>query len=116
MWLYLIPLIISSIVVSEALSILIPKFKKREEVKQKESKVKKVISEIKINKISKKVKEESADIPSNKVYLFSLLLEAITRLVKLICYITIFCLTSVGLTILVNPELRELVFQVFGLK
>lgn len=31
MWLYIIPLIISSIVVSEALSILIPKFKKREE-------------------------------------------------------------------------------------
>lgn len=31
MWLYLIPLIISSIVVSEVLSILIPKFKKREE-------------------------------------------------------------------------------------
>ena len=92
------------------------KFKKREEVKQKGSKIKKVISKIKINKLSKKVKEESADIPSNKVYLFSLLLEAITRLVKLICYITIFWLTSVGLTILVNPELRELVFQVFGLK
>ena len=49
------------------------KFKKREEVKQKESKVKKVISKIKINKPSKKVKEESADIPSNRVYLFSLL-------------------------------------------
>ena len=31
MWLYIIPLIISSIVVSEVLSILIPKFKKREE-------------------------------------------------------------------------------------
>lgn len=31
MWLYLIPLIISSIVVSEVLSILIPKFKKRED-------------------------------------------------------------------------------------
>ena len=31
MWLYIIPLIISSIVVSEVLSILIPEFKKREE-------------------------------------------------------------------------------------
>ena len=96
------------------------KFKKREEVKQKESKVKVFISKIKIKgnkkEPTKKVKEDSADMPSNRVYLFSLLIEAITRLVKLVCYITIFCLTSVGLTVLVNPELRELVFQVFGLK
>ncbi len=96
------------------------KFKKREEVKQKESKVKEFISKIKIKgnkkETTKKEKENSVDMPSNRVYLFSLLIEAITRLVKLVCYITIFCLTSVGLTVLVNPELRELVFQVFGLK
>ena len=56
------------------------------------------------------------DMPSNSVYLFSLLLEAVTRIVKLICYVIVFVLTSIGLTILLNSELRELVFQIFGLK
>ena len=54
--------------------------------------------------------------PTHSVYLFSLLLEAVTRLVKFICYVLVFSLTSVGLTILLNSELREMVFQIFGLK
>ena len=63
------------------------------------------------------LKEESkTDMPSYSVYLFSLLLEAITRLVKFICYVLVFVLTSIGLTIMLNQELRELVFQIFGLK
>ena len=53
---------------------------------------------------------------NNQVYLFSLLLEAITRLVKFICYVAIFIFTSIGLTILVNEQLRNLVFQGFFLK
>ena len=97
------------------------KFKKREEVIQKESKIKNLIDKVKIKsnkqKKTKKVKEESKmDMPSNSVYLFSLLLEAVTRIVKLICYLIVFVLTSIGLTILLNSELRELVFQIFGLK
>lgn len=97
------------------------RFKKREEVIQKESKIKNLIDKIKSKpskkKVNKKVKEESkSDMPSNSVYLFSLLLEAVTRIVKFICYVVVFVLTSIGLTILLNSELRELVFQIFGLK
>lgn len=56
------------------------------------------------------------NIINESVYLFSLLLEAITRLVKFICYLAVFGLTSVGLTIMLNQELREIVFQIFGLR
>ena len=98
----------------------VEKFKKIEEVKIKESKIKKLIDKIKTNKPkeNKKVKKKSkaSDMPSNSVYLFSLLLEAVTRLVKFVCYILVFALTSIGLTIFLNNELRELVFQIFGLK
>lgn len=97
------------------------RFKKREEVIQRESKIKNLIDNIKSrtnrNKVSKKIKEKSKnDMPSNSVYLFSLLLEAVTRIIKFICYVAVFTLTSIGLTILLNSELRELVFQIFGLK
>jgi len=98
----------------------VEKFKKIEEVKIKERKIKKLVDKIKTNKPkeNKKVKKKpkTSDMPSNSVYLFSLLLEAVTRLVKFICYILVFALTSIGLTILLNNELRELVFQIFGLK
>lgn len=50
------------------------------------------------------------------VYFFAVLLEAITRLVRLICYILVFLLTSIGITILMNPQLRDLVFQTIGFK
>lgn len=97
------------------------KFRKREEEIQKDSKVQQLIDKVKTKtsktKKNKKVKEKSkTDMLSNSVYLFSLLLEAITRLVKFICYVLVFVLTSIGLTILLNQELRELVFQIFGLK
>lgn len=97
------------------------KFKKIQEEIKKNSKIKKLIDKVvvKINKPkeNKKVKKETKKgMPSYSVYLFSLLLEAVTRLIKLICYILVFTLTSVGLTILLNSELRELVFQIFGLK
>lgn len=97
------------------------RFKKQEEVIRKESKIKNLSNKVKnkANKIkeNKKIKEEpKTDMPSNSVYLFSLLLEAVTRIVKFICYVIVFVLTSIGLTILLNSELRELVFQIFGLK
>ena len=95
------------------------RFKKQEEVIRKESKIKKLANKVKTNKKkeNQKVKEASkTDMPTNLVYLFSLLLEMITRLVKFICYVLVFILTSIGLTILLNSELRELVFQIFGLK
>lgn len=97
------------------------KFKKRENVVQKENKIEKLFTKIKsktdILKKNKKEKQDiKTDMPSHLVYLFSLLLEAITRLVKFICYVLVFVLTSIGLTILLNQELRELVFQIFGLK
>lgn len=94
------------------------KFKKRVEVIKKENKTKDFFSKIKTFIKSRNKKEEVSrtDMPSNQVYLFSLLLEAITRLVKFICYVAIFIFTSIGLTILVNEQLRNLVFQGFGLK
>ena len=97
------------------------RFKKREEVIKKESKIKNLIDKIKLKpskkKVTKKIKEESkSDMPSNSVYLFSLLLEAVTRIVKFVCYVIVFVLTSIGLTILLNSELRELVFQILGLR
>lgn len=98
----------------------VKKFKKRENVVQKESKIEKLFTKIKtktdISKKNRKIKEIEKDIPPNSVYLLSLLLETITRIVKFICYVLVFLLTSVGLTILLNKELRELVFQIFGLK
>ena len=96
------------------------KFKKREVVIQKESKLKNLITKAsnenktKESKINKQILSD--DMPTHSVYLFSLLLEAITRLVKFICYLAVFGLTSVGLTIMLNQELREIVFQIFGLK
>lgn len=96
------------------------KFKKKEEQVTKESKFKTAINKVKLQKKpkeSKKInKEKNLDMPTHSVYLFSLLLEAITRLVKFICYVLVFGLTSVGLTILLNSELRQMVFQIFGLK
>ena len=94
------------------------KFKKRVEVIKKENKTKDFFGKIKIFIKSRNKKEEitRTDMPSNQMYLFSLLLEAITRLVKFICYVAIFIFTSIGLTILVNEQLRNLVFQGFGLK
>lgn len=93
------------------------KFKKREEVILKETKIKNIVDKVKTRKKKKNEnKKIKSDMPSNLVYLFSLLLEAITRIVKFICYVIVFVLTSIGLTILLNSELRELVFQIFGLK
>ena len=92
------------------------KFKKREEVVQKESKIKNIITNVKPKESKKVNRDLKDDMPTHSVYLFSLLLEAITILVKFICYLLVFGLTSVGLTIMLNQELRDIAFQIFGLK
>lgn len=96
------------------------RFKKIEEVKDdKKRKYKKSIfvlnrklkREYEIKEQNKKTEMQAI---SNSVYFFAILLEAVTRLVKLICYCAIFALTSVGLTILFNGELREILFQILS--
>ena len=59
---------------------------------------------------------ETQDQTSTGVYFFALLIEALTRLIKLIGYVAVFILTSIGITILLNAELRDMVFQILGLE
>lgn len=49
---------------------------------------------------------------SNNVYFF--LLELITKIVKLIIGILFFILTSIGITVLFNEQLRNLLIQIFN--
>ncbi|MBR0491551.1 MAG: hypothetical protein IJJ82_05865 [Clostridia bacterium] len=65
------------------------------------------------NKENKVEKVETHENP-NSVYFFAIFMEAVTRLVKLICYFAVFILTSIGLTILFNAELRNIIFQTFN--
>ena len=88
---------------------------------EKESKVSKMIKNIKIKIPTKDKKEKlKKDISLNnnvsKAYVLEILLEAITRFVKFISYVMIFVLTSIALTVLLNQELRNSVFQILGLK
>ncbi len=99
----------------------VKKFKKIEVVKDdKKRKHRKSIFQLN-RKLKKEyvVKEQNKKMEtkqqiSSSVYFFAILLEAITRLVKLICYCAIFVLTSIGLTILFNGELREILLQIFN--
>lgn len=96
----------------------VKRFKKIEEVKTKKSnKLKGIIAQVKIKKPNKKVdsKKEQTQVNSS-VYFFTLLIQAITKLIELIGVIIIFGLTSLGLTIIFNESLRNAVFQIFGLK
>lgn len=97
------------------------KFKKIEEVKvEKNRKYKNLISKLK-EKLTKKEKVkrsieniEAQNQINSSVYFFAILVDAIKSLVKLLCYIAVFALTSVGLTFLFNEELRNIVFQIFN--
>lgn len=96
----------------------VKRFKKIEEVKTKKSnKLKGIIAQVKIKKPNKKVdsKKEQTQV-NTSVYFFTLLIQAITKLIELIGVIIIFGLTSLGLTIIFNESLRNAVFQIFGLK
>lgn len=97
------------------------KFKKIEEVKiEKNKKYKNLVSKLK-EKLTKKEKVkrsiEKIETPNqinSSVYFLAILVDAIKSLVKLLCYIAVFALTSVGLTFLFNEELRNIVFQIFN--
>ena len=98
------------------------RFKRIEEVKV-DKKVKfniipklkeKFANQEKVQKPSKNI--EAQNQINSSVYFFAVLVDAIKSLVRLVCYIAIFILTSVGLTFLFNEELRNVIFQILGLK
>lgn len=98
------------------------RFKRIEEVKV-DKKVKfniipklkeKFANQEKVQKTSKNI--EAQNQINSSVYFFAVLVDAIKSLVRLLCYIAIFILTSVGLTFLFNEELRNVIFQILGLK
>lgn len=98
------------------------RFKRIEEVKV-DKKVKfniipklkeKFANQEKVQKPSKNI--EAQNQINSSVYFFAVLVDAIKSLVRLLCYIAIFILTSVGLTFLFNEELRNVIFQILGLK
>lgn len=95
------------------------RFKKIEEAKPKKmNKLKEVISKVTSKMSNRKMnnrKKEQTRI-NTSVYFFTLLIQAITKLIKLIGTIVIFCLTSIGLTIIFNESLRNVLFQILGLK
>lgn len=51
---------------------------------------------------------------NSSVYFFAVLIDAIKSLIRLVCYVAVFALTSLGLTFLFNDELRNIVFQIFN--
>ena len=74
----------------------------------------KFVKQEKVQKPSKNI--ETQNQINSSVYFFAVLVDAIKSLVRLVCYIAIFILTSVGLTFLFNEELRNVIFQILGLK
>lgn len=97
------------------------KFKKIEEAKiEKNKKYKNLVSKLK-EKLTKKEKVkrsieniETQNQINSSVYFFAIFIDAIKSLVKLLCYIAVFALTSVGLTFLFNEKLRNILFQIFN--
>lgn len=97
------------------------KFKKIEEARiEKNRKYKKLVSKLKENLTRKEnIKETIKNIETqnqinSSVYFFAILIEAIRGFIRILCYIAIFILTSIGLTFLLNEELRSMIFQVFN--
>lgn len=88
------------------------KYEKKREEKQKKSILKTMEKKIRSKILSENTKTEN--IPK-EVYFFSLIIETIVKLLKFIFYLLIFILTSIGLTILVNKELRYMLLQILGL-
>lgn len=88
------------------------RFKKIEiEKVYKKSKYHHFISKLK-EKPNKNV--ETQNQMNSSVYFFAVLIDAIKSLVRLVCYVAVFALTSLGLTFLFNDELRNIVFQIFN--
>lgn len=94
------------------------RYKKIEENKTKKvNEFKKKIIKMQPRKLSEKIEiENTLKTPVNaSVYFFTLLIRAITKLLELIGVIIIFGLTSLGLTILFNEQLKNAVFQILNL-
>lgn len=98
------------------------RFKRIEEVNVDKKMKFNIISKLKEKfakqeKVQKPIKNiETQNQINSSVYFFAVLVDAIKSLVRLLCYIAIFILTSVGLTFLFNEELRNVIFQILGLK
>ena len=90
------------------------KFRKIEDNKrQRIWNSKKAIAKIKSKELNKKIKNKPKTLVNTSVYFFTLLIRAITKLLELAGIIIIFGLTSLGLTILFNEPLRNMIVQIF---
>lgn len=89
-------------------------------ISKKESKRFKVVKvkEKKSKKNNKKlnIKKNEIQVENTSIYFFTLLIQAITKLLEFLGTVIIFGLTSLGLTIIFNESLRNIVFQILGLK
>lgn len=87
------------------------RFRKIEETKVKKSSL--FNKKLKILKINKKEKDINQTQNNSSVYFFTLFIQAITKLIEVIGTILIFALTSIGLTIIFNESLRNMMIQIF---
>ncbi len=86
---------------------------RRFDIQEQEKKIKKNKQKEKLKytttNIKKKIKKENMHEKSNVYFLF---LETVTRIVKLLSYILFFILTSIGITVLFNENLRNMMLQI----
>lgn len=95
------------------------KFKRVEIIKaKKSSKFRENITKLRVQDKERKSNNESIEKTqvNSSVYFFTLLIQALNKLLELLGTAIIFGLTSLGLTIIFNESLRNAVFQIFGLK
>lgn len=86
------------------------KFKRVQETKiNKYNKLKEKILQVKQTKYERELQAQV----NTSVYFFTFFIKAITKLLELIGVIIIFTLTSLGLTILFNEPLRNMMFEIF---
>lgn len=95
------------------------KFKRVEIIKaKKSSKFRENITKLRVQDKERKSNNESIEKTqvNSSVYFFTLLIQALNKLLELLGTAIIFGLTSLGLTIIFNESLRNIVFQILGLK
>ena len=96
------------------------KFKKAEIIKvKKSSKLRKYIPKLKVQDKGKKLNNEIVEktqVNNTSVYFFTLLIQAVNKLLEILGTAIIFGLTSLGLTIIFNESLRNIILQMLGLK
>ena len=87
-------------------------------VKEKKSKKNKYFNKLIMKKNNKKlnIKKNEIQVENTSIYFFTLLIQAVDKLLELLGTAIIFGLTSLGLTIIFNESLRNIVFQMLGLK